>query len=224
MAYKNIEDKNKYAEQWRKNHSDYMSRYMKKYYRKNKEEILKRKKQWLKNNPERERETREEYYKNNSGKIKEISKQWRKDNPEKIKEWRKDNPEKIKEYINQWTKQRQKTDLKFNLNFKMRRAICESLKGNKAGRRWESLVGYTLADLIKRLNETMPVGYTWQDFLQGKFHIDHIIPISAFNFTRPEHTDFKRCWALSNLRLLPAKENLIKGAKLSKPFQPALRI
>ena len=153
-----------------------------------------------------------------------ISEQWRKDNPEKIKEWRKDNPEKIKEYINQWTKQRLKTDLKFNLNFKMRRAIGESLKGNKAGRRWESLVGYTLADLIKRLNETMPVGYTWQDFLQGKFHIDHIIPISVFNFTRPEHTDFKRCWALSNLRLLPAKENLIKGAKLNKSFQPALKI
>jgi len=34
----------------------------------------------------------------------------------------------------------------------------------------------------------------------------------------------KRCWALSNLRLLPAKENMIKHNKLDRPFQPALRI
>ncbi|MBA7551803.1 hypothetical protein ES705_44352 [subsurface metagenome] len=70
----------------------------------------------------------------------------------------------------------------------------------------------------------MPAGYTWQDFLSGELHIDHIIPISAFNFTKPEHTDFKRAWALENLRLLPAKENMIKHDRLDRPFQPALKI
>ena len=45
-----------------------------------------------------------------------------------------------------------------------------------------------------------------------------------FNFTKPEHPDFERCWALKNLRLLTAKENNIKRAKLAKPFQPALKI
>jgi 5-methylcytosine-specific restriction endonuclease McrA len=99
-----------------------------------------------------------------------------------------------------------------------------SLKGNKAGRRWEPLAGYTLSDLIKRLNKTMPEGYTWQDYLTGKLQVDHIIPRSVFNFTRPEHTDFKRCWALNNLRLLPARENSIKSNHLKKPFQPALKI
>ncbi|GAJ03173.1 unnamed protein product, partial [marine sediment metagenome] len=53
---------------------------------------------------------------------------------------------------------------------------------------------------------------------------DHIVPIAVFNFTRPEHTDFKRCWDLSNLRLLPDKENMTKSDKIDKPFQPALRI
>jgi len=70
----------------------------------------------------------------------------------------------------------------------------------------------------------MPKGYCWQDFLEGKLHIDHKIPISAFNFTKSEHIDFKRCWALSNLQLLPARENIIKSNHLSKPFQPALKI
>ena len=119
---------------------------------------------------------------------------------------------------------RYRTNPKYNLNRRIKGLIGLSLKGNKAGRHWESLVDYTLNDLIKRLNNTMPVGYTWKDFLTGKLQIDHIIPKKVFNFTKPEHTDFKRCWALSNLRLLPAKENLNKAAKLFRPFQPALKI
>ena len=85
-------------------------------------------------------------------------------------------------------------------------------------------VEYDLNDLIKRLKRTMPKNYTWQDYLDGNLHIDHIIPISAFNFSTPKQIDFKRCWALENLRLLSAEENLRKNAKLSKPFQPALKL
>ncbi|GAI73524.1 unnamed protein product, partial [marine sediment metagenome] len=48
----------------------------------------------------------------------------------------------------------------------------------------------------------------WKDYLNRDLHIDHIIPKSAFNFTKPEHTDFKRCWALDNLRLLPVQPAL----------------
>ena len=58
----------------------------------------------------------------------------------------------------------------------------------------------------------------------GDWHIDHKIPISAFNFTKPEHEDFKRCWALSNLQPLWAKDNISKNAKLEKHFQPSLAI
>ena len=99
-----------------------------------------------------------------------------------------------------------------------------SIKGNKNGRHWETLIGYKLNDLIKHLKSTMSKGYTWQNYLEGKLHIDHKIPISVFNFSKPEHPDFRRCWALSNLQLLPAKENIVKRDKLTKPFQPALQI
>ena len=119
---------------------------------------------------------------------------------------------------------RLREDLKYNLNHKISYMIWKSLKCNKAGRKWESLVGYNLKDLMRRLKRTMPKGYIWQDFLRGKLHIDHKIPKKAFNFTKPEHADFKKCWALKNLRLLPARENIKKGSKLYKPFQPALEI
>ena len=131
---------------------------------------------------------------------------------------------KVKVNYNKYTKNKRKTDLKYNLNRRIGNAIWWILKNNKNGRHWEDLVGYTTDDLIKRLLKTMPSGYDWDDLLRGKLHIDHIIPISAFNFTDTRHIDFKRCWALNNLRLLPAKENLIKGSKLIRPFQPALKI
>ena len=153
---------------------------------------------------------------------------WRKNNPETEKEikrrYRKKHRSERCEYNQQWRKGKYKTDLKFNLNSKISKSVRKSLKGNKAGRHWESLVGYTVKDLKKRLQSTMPEGYNWQDFLQGKLHIDHITAKKYYNFTKYEHIDFKNCWALSNLQLLPAEENLIKGAKLYKPFQPALKM
>jgi len=116
-------------------------------------------------------------------------------------------------------------DLKYKLNGRMRCLIKFSLKrGIKNGRSWCKLTGYTFNQLKRRLNDTMPQNYTWKDFMNGKLHIDHIIPISAFNYDKPEHVDFKRCWALSNLRLLPAQENLIKHDKLIKPLQLCFKI
>ena len=106
----------------------------------------------------------------------------------------------------------------------MSKSIWFSLKKNKAYRSWLSLVPYTLDELIKHLKKTIPIGYKWQDLLDGKLHLDHKIPKSVFNFSKPEDIDFKRCWALSNLQLLPANENLRKHAKLTKPFQPSLSL
>ena len=116
-----------------------------------------------------------------------------------------------------------RADEKYSLNSRISSTIWKSLRTNVKGKKeWEGKVGYTLKHLVKHLKKTIPKGYNWQDFLDGKLHIDHIIPKKVFNFTEPEHTDFKRCWALENLRLLPARENIIKNAKLIKPFQTAL--
>jgi len=212
MAYKNKEDRKEYHKQW---------------YIKNKEKILERSKLRRLNNPEYFKQWR----KNNSEKIKEYNKQWKLDHPEYTKQWTIDHPEYYKqwylenlEYYNQRYKNKRKTDLKFNLNCRMGIAIWATLKSNKNGKRWEDLVGYTVEDLKKRLQSTLPPHYTWQDYIKGKLHIDHIIPISVFNFDNSNQIDFKNCWALSNLQLLPAKENLIKHNKLSKPFQPALKM
>lgn len=100
--------------------------------------------------------------------------------------------------------------------------VLRSIGIHKGGRSWREFVPYTADELIARLKKTMPKGYTWDDLLCGRLHVDHIIPIAVFNYTSPYDIDFQRCWALKNLRLLPAKENCAKGAKLDKPFQPSL--
>ncbi|GAI90817.1 unnamed protein product, partial [marine sediment metagenome] len=54
--------------------------------------------------------------------------------------------------------------------------------------------------LKEHLENTMPERYTWQNYLDGKLHIDHIKPKSVFSFTKPKDIGFKRCWALDNLQ------------------------
>ena len=49
------------------------------------------------------------------------------------------------------------------------------------------------------------------DKLTWKWQIDHIIPHSTFQYRDMECEDFKKCWALSNLRPLSAKQNILDG-------------
>lgn len=217
-------DNKEYMIQWHKDNPQYASQY----YLKNKEKIRSQNKKWYENNPEKAKKCAKQWRKNNTEKIKKDGNRWKKDNPEKVKKikkrYRKKNSAKIIEHNNKYIKEERRTNPKFNLDRRMGSMMSQSLQNGKNGYHWEILVGYTLEDLIKKLKKTMPKGYNWEDYMEGKLHIDHKIPISAFNYTKPEHIDFRRCWALSNLRLLPARENLVKGSKLLKPFQPALKI
>jgi len=195
----------KQMKQWRINNSEKISEYNKKHYIKNKEKILEYGKKWRKENREKVREQGRISYEKHKEEIKKRFKKWKENNPN---------------YYSQYMKKRWKTDLKFNLNYRIRKVLSDCLKGKeaKAGRAWQTLVGYTLNDLLKRLKLTMPLGYTWQDYLKGKLHIDHIIPIRAFIFKKPEDEEFKQCWSLHNLRLLPAKENISKNDSITNPI------
>lgn len=181
------------------------------------------------------------YYEVNEKKLVVYIKAYRKTNKEKLaakkKIYYETNKEKIvahvkayseanKEKINAYRKNRFRTNHKIRLNNLISGAIRDSLKnGNgKNGYHWEDLVPYSLDNLIKRLKKTLPKGYKWEDYINGKtdLQIDHKIPVAVHNFKLYTNTDFQKCWALKNLQLMPAKDNRSKGATLSKPFQPSL--
>lgn len=91
----------------------------------------------------------------------------------------------------------------------MRRAITTCLKGGKLGRKWRDLVGYTAEELIAHLEGLFKDGMSWDNY--GEWHIDHIIPISAFRILSARDEAFRHCWGLKNLQPLWAKENQSKG-------------
>ncbi len=135
------------------------------------------------------------------------------------------DPEKFKAAIAARVKRRRLINPRRYFYEKMSRLVSKTLKRHrtsKQGKSWPGLVGYTIDELEARLLETMPDGYCWADYLSGALEIDHIVPASAHNFASPLDIDFRRCWALSNLRLLTKEANYEKRAKLSAPFQPAL--
>lgn len=96
----------------------------------------------------------------------------------------------------------------FRLNQRMRVQIRKALKGNKAGRRWEHLVGYSLDELAACLRKQLPKGVTLSDALEHGWHIDHIVPKSLYDVTKEE--ELRAAWCMSNLRLVPATVNLSK--------------
>lgn len=106
------------------------------------------------------------------------------------------------------------------LDAAIRSGIWLGLKGKKNGRKWESLAGYTLKELMDHIENLFQPGMTWDNY--GTWHLDHVIPRVAFFYTEAEDNDFKRCWALDNLQPLWWQDNCRKHSKIIKPFQPTL--
>jgi len=136
------------------------------------------------------------------------------------KKWRETHREELAANKRKYYHEIQKLDPLYILNKRMSYGIRDSLKGNKNGSPWESLVPYTLEDVQKSFEKLFKPGMTWENF--GKWHIDHKIPVWAFNFSSPYDIDFQRCWALENLQPMWAEDNLKKSNKLEQAFQPSL--
>ncbi len=75
------------------------------------------------------------------------------------------------------------------------------------------ILDYTLEDIVQHLESQFQPGMTWDNY--GQWHVDHKIPISSFNISSLECSDFKRCWSLENLQPLWAEDNLKKSNKIT---------
>ncbi len=84
-------------------------------------------------------------------------------------------------------------------------------KGSKNGRRSFALVGYTLEELMAHLEAQFEPWMTWENYGFYGWHIDHIKPLASFTYETPDDPEFKKAWALSNLRPLGAVKNWRKG-------------
>lgn len=104
---------------------------------------------------------------------------------------------------------RKRLNPKYRVDSNFSRTIRASIK-DKNNRRWSFLVGYSIQDLILHLEKKFDEKMSWNNY-GSYWHIDHIIPRSSFSYSSFNDEDFKRCWSLSNLQPLEAKENIRKS-------------
>src|SRR3546814_15684157 len=96
----------------------------------------------------------------------------------------------------------------------MSAGVKSSLGDGKNGRSWETLVGYTVADLMAHLERQFLPGMSWDN--RGEWHIDHIRPLCSFEFTSPDDPHFSEAWALTDqLGRAPCRERVCQNVQIS---------
>ena len=189
-----------------------------KYYNSNKERKRKYSKEYNERNKEARRKYSREYSKKNKEKTLKYASEYREHNKEIAckygKEYYQKNRKKCIKNQVEYTRKRLKNDSKLKITMYIGKAIRDSLKTrniSKNNKHWESLVDFTFEEFIIHFESLFQPGMNWKN--QGEWHIDHIKPISLFEFKSIDDLGFKECWSLSNLQPLWAKDNLEKGNK-----------
>jgi len=165
------------------------------------------KKIWRKNNPESCSKSTKKYYINKTTKSIEQRKQEKMDKLNIAK--KKDQ----KWHIKNWLK-RYHTDIQFNLAIKFRRQISEAIRSQftKKAHRTLKLLDCTFEEFKIYFENLFTGGMTWDLFMQGKIHIDHIKPCSRFDLT--DESQQRECFHYTNLQPLWAIDNIRKSNKI----------
>jgi len=150
---------------------------------------------------------------NNRDYVNNKSKLWREQNPDRykdsIKKWHLDNPDRIKEIRREsWKRASKEKKLRKMISV----AVKRSLKGESISKDIFNKLGYSIEDLKEHISKQFKDGMSWDN--HGEWHIDHITPQSLLPFSSMEDDNFIKCWSLSNLQPLWAKDNLIKSNKV----------
>lgn len=178
------------------------------YQKKNKKKLQVKRKEWEIENKQHLKEYYHKYYLTNKKHKGEIGKEYKEKNRERIntlsRKWRRKNKSKLNKQEKIY-----RSLPKIKISRTMSRSIYNSLKGNKNGCHWESLIKFTLNDLIVDVESKFKPGMTWDNY--GKWHLDHRIPISLWEFESYTDREFKQCFSLANYQPLWAFENLSKN-------------
>lgn len=185
---------------WREN-GGRMREYAKNRYQTKKKEISEKYKIWYGKNRELRIEKAKDYSKKNKEKV-----------YEQHKEWREKNTEHWKLMARLRYKEKMKTDPEFRLKNSLRIRILVALRKTPKSNNTAKLLGCSIEDLKKHLEKQFTKGMTWENHGLRGWHVDHIIPCSAFDLTK--ENEQKKCFNYMNLQPLWAKDNLTKKDKI----------
>lgn len=222
----------KYKKQYRKNNKKEIANKKKEYCKKNKDKIKAYKKYYESKNKDAILDKKKRYYQKNKNVIIKKRKDNYKKNKNKYKKYYSDyynkNKNKIKKRNKEYINKRIKKDAVFKLRRSVSLLIRLALKKEEALKKTSCIkkLPYTIQELKKHLEAQFEPWMTWENWGVYKkelwddddsstwtWQIDHIIPQSKLPYDSMDHPNFKKCWALSNLRPLKSKENLTKSNK-----------
>jgi hypothetical protein len=171
-------------------------------------------KQWSIDNRDKKNLKQKNYVERNKEVVYSRNRKYQQDNKEKYSLRKKQYYNDNKHLILQNLKNKRATDICYKLSRNISSSMSTSLKGNKAGRYWETLVDYNLNDLKQHLEKQFDTEMNWDNY-GSYWHIDHIIPKSWFNYSSNDDDEFKECWKLENLQPLKASDNFSKCNRYS---------
>lgn len=119
---------------------------------------------------------------------------------------------------NEYIKRRYAEEPEFALAFKVRARVYQAIRKGGASKtgRTEELVGCSFDFLRQHIERQFKGKMSWDN--PGSFHIDHIVPLAAFDLSDPMQLRVACNW--QNLRPIPPKKNMSKGARLTEPQLP----
>ena len=112
----------------------------------------------------------------------------------------------VKEYRNKYTREAYHNDSKYNIRQKISKRLRETLIEGKNNKSCLDFIGCDLDTIQSHLFKFLP-----DDEFIANYAIDHIRPVSSFDFTND--LEIKNCWNYKNLQLLPLKINQMKQDK-----------
>lgn len=172
---------------------------------------------WRRANREHVREYNKNWNKANAGRSNEHKKEYHKKWYEANKDYKKEYYQVNKERKNEYYRHKYATDPEYRAKCILRTELRKlfKLSGLKREKRSMELLGVSWAEAYNRLLKTLPEGYTEQNWLDGKLHVDHKIPVSWYERLYGTITEdlIKRINHISNLQLLPVNDNLSKSNK-----------
>ena len=199
MSNQNTQKLKDYQKRWRESH---------------KESIKVAHRKWVSENPEKIKEHSRKSYIKNKEKINLSGKKWRENNKQSSAEKKKLYYQKTKEESRKYQLNKLHTDPQYRLTKNLRTRLYLVLKRNhviKSNKTIEYL-GCSKEYLKSYLQSKFTEGMSWENY--GKWHIDHIRPISTYDLTKEEN--IYEASNYTNLQPLWAKDNLSKSKKYEK--------
>lgn len=200
---KGTEYRIKYSEKVKASSEKYQTKYP--------EKIKTRNAEYYTNHLEEARTYGAEYYIKNRKKCDAKNTRWRTNNPDRVKtnniKYRTEHREQINEYL----KNRKKTDPCFKLVCNLRSRLHSAIKNNQKSGSAVKDLGCTVEELRLHLESQFQPGMTWDNWTRDGWHIDHVKALSTFSLTKRE--EFLKACNYKNLQPLWVEDHVIKTKK-----------